>query len=211
MTCGQSRSSSNHSDEAAAKAAYLAGLLSASGWDNYRRIIDFMAGGAEGLVPRCAWYLTIIGVHPASQGHGMWSMTVEALTRRVGRALPWLLIFYAAASLLHFVHNAEHLAEYPNLPPSWSRGDVYGAWCVVTLLGVVGYLLDCRGQRRVGLTLLFLYAGLGFGGLLHYTRATVAHHSAMMNATIWTEAGAAALLLMSLGAVASQAARPNGA
>ena len=138
-------------------------------------------------------------------------MTVEALTRRVGRALPWLLIFYAAASLLHFVHNAEYLAEYPNLPPSWSRGDVYGAWCVVTVLGVVGYLLYRRGHRRVGWTLLSLYAGLGFGGLLHYSRAPVAHHSAMMNATIWTEVGAAALLLMSLAAVATQAVRPNAA
>jgi hypothetical protein len=33
-----------------------------------------------------------------------------------------------AASLLHFAHNAQYLAQYPNLPPSWSRAEVYLAW-----------------------------------------------------------------------------------
>ena len=136
-------------------------------------------------------------------------MTGGALTRRLGRALPWLLLFYAAASLLHFTHNAEYLAQYPNLPASWSRADVYAAWFAVTVPGIVGYLLYRRGHRRVGLTLLSLYAALGFGGLLHYTRAPVGHHSALMNATIWTEVGAAVLVLVSLAGVASHAVRPN--
>ena len=136
-------------------------------------------------------------------------MTYGALTRWLGTALPWLLIFYAAISLLHFMHNAEYLAQYPNLPVSWSRADIYAAWCAVTVPGIVGYVLYRRGHRRVGLTLLSLYAGLGFGGLLHYTRAPVGHHSAMMNATIWTEVGAAALVLVSLAGVATQAVRPN--
>jgi GNAT superfamily N-acetyltransferase len=57
--------------ERSAKAAYLARLLGDMGWDNYRRIIYFMAGRSESLVPKDAWYLTIIGVHPASQGRGI--------------------------------------------------------------------------------------------------------------------------------------------
>jgi len=122
-----------------------------------------------------------------------------------------LLILYAAASLLHFVHNAEHLAQYPNLPASWSRADVYVAWCCVTGLGVVGYMLYRRGHRSIGLTVMCLYAGLGFGGLLHYTRAPLAHHSAMMNATIWTEVGAATLLLVNLASLATEPARPQSA
>ena len=28
-------------------------------------------------------------------------------------ALPWLLLLYCVASLLHFVHNAEYVADYP--------------------------------------------------------------------------------------------------
>ncbi len=114
------------------------------------------------------------------------------------RALPRLLMLYAAASLLHFVHNAEYLAQYPNLPSSWSSADIYIAWCCITTLGVVGYLLYLHGNRALGLTFLASYAVLGFGGFLHYTRAPITHHSSMMNVTIWTEGVGAALLLMNV-------------
>jgi hypothetical protein len=117
--------------------------------------------------------------------------------------LPWLLALYAAASLLHFTHNAEYLAQYPNLPPSWSRAGVYLAWWGVTALGLLGYMLYRGGYRRVGLTVLAVYGGLGFGGLLHYARAPLAHHSAAMNVTIWAEAAAAAALLIEVARVAT--------
>ena len=125
------------------------------------------------------------------------------------KALPWILLLYGAASLLHFAHNAEHLTQYPNLPVSWTRADVYLAWVGVTTLGVIAYLLYLSRHRRVGLVLLALYAGLGFGGLLHYTRAPVARHSAAMNLTIWTEAAVAALLLLNVAGVAIDGARPS--
>jgi hypothetical protein len=125
-------------------------------------------------------------------------MTAGGTFRRANQTLPWVLILYAAATLLHFAHNAEYLAQYPYLPVSWSRADVYVAWCCITTLGVVGYVLFLRDDRGFGLTFLALYAALGFGGLLHYTRASIAHHSAAMNVTIWTEAAAATLLLINL-------------
>ena len=128
-------------------------------------------------------------------------------TRHTNGALAWSLVLYAAASLLHFAHNAEYLTQYPNLPPSWSRADVYIAWCFLTALGVTGYVLYRRGNRGVSVALLSVYAGLGFGGLLHYTRAPVNHHSTMMNVTIWTEVVAAALVLMNLAVVAAQGVR----
>jgi hypothetical protein len=118
------------------------------------------------------------------------------------RVLLALLLLYAAASLLHFVHNAEYLADYPNLPASWSRAEVYAAWCALTAVGVVGYVLYRRGKRRPGLALLAIYAAIGFAGLLHYTRAPPGHHTTAMNATIWAEALAAALLLMNVARVA---------
>jgi hypothetical protein len=125
-------------------------------------------------------------------------MTAGGTFRRPNQTLPWVLILYAAATLLHFAHNAEYLAQYPNLPVSWSRADVYVTWCCITTLGIVGYVLFLRDHRGFGLTFLALYAALGFGGLLHYTRASIAHHSAAMNVTIWTEAAAATLLLINL-------------
>jgi len=109
-------------------------------------------------------------------------------------ALPWLLGLYGAASLVHFAHNAEYLALYPHLPPSWSRADVYLAWCTVTALGLAGFVLYRRGSPRAGLALLGAYAALGFAGLLHYTRAPLAHHTRAMNLTIWAEVASAALL-----------------
>jgi hypothetical protein len=122
-------------------------------------------------------------------------MSALGIIKRSSASLPWLFALYAAATLLHFAHNAEYLAQYPNLPTSWSRAEVYAAWCCVMALGLVGYGLYVLGHRNVGLTILGLYAALGFGGLFHYTRASMAHHSAMMNVTIWAEAAAGTLLL----------------
>lgn len=129
---------------------------------------------------------------------------------RAGETLPWLFALYAAATLLHFAHNAEYLTQYPNLPPSWSRADVYAAWGCAMALGLLGYGLYLFGHRDMGLTLLGLYAALGYGGLLHYTRAPMTHHSSMMNVTIWAEAVAGSLLLANvLMLVASGSVPPH--
>lgn len=139
-------------------------------------------------------------------------MSVGGKVNQGSQTLPWVFILYAATTLLHFVHNAEYLTQYPHLPPSWSRSDVYGAWCCLMAVGLLGYGLYRFGRRNIGLTVLGLYAILGFGGLLHYTRAPVAHHSAMMNITIWAEAVAGTLLLatvVTLAVVASGSMPPN--
>jgi hypothetical protein len=112
--------------------------------------------------------------------------------------LPGLLLFYAATSLLHFAHNAHYLPDYPNLPPWLSPADVYISWCALTLLGIAGFILYRRAHRGSGLVLLCIYALIGFDGLLHYGRAPMAAHTAMMNFTIWAEVLAAALLFAHL-------------
>jgi hypothetical protein len=104
-------------------------------------------------------------------------------------------LLYAAASFVHFAHNAERLSLYPNLPPAVTRARVYGAWCA----------LGALGSARLGLTLLLLYALCGFDGLLHYQRARFTAHSPIMNFTILTEVCAAALLC---GFVLVQLLRP---
>jgi hypothetical protein len=106
-----------------------------------------------------------------------------------------LLLLYVAASLVHFAHNAEYLAAYPNLPTWLSRSDVYLVWLGLAAVGVGGYALYRSGWRLVGLLLLGVYAAFGFDGLLHYTRAPFAAHTAAMNFTIWFEVAAAGLLL----------------
>ncbi len=118
-----------------------------------------------------------------------------------------LLLLYLAASLLHFAHNAEYLADYPNLPAWLSQSDVYLVWLGQAAVGIGGYMLYRTGWRLAGLLLIGVYAILGFDGLLHYTRAPLAAHTAAMNFTIWFEVAAAALLLISVLALASHQRR----
>jgi hypothetical protein len=119
------------------------------------------------------------------------------------KPLPWLLALYGLASLVHFAHNAEFLGGYPNLPAWLSRSQIYGAWCGITVVGLVGYALYRRGRAFSGLSLLVVYTLLGFDGLLHYQRAPFAAHSAAMNLTIWSEVAAATLAFIAVVTVAS--------
>jgi len=114
------------------------------------------------------------------------------------RALPWLLLAYCAASLLHFAHNAEFVADYPNLPAWITRGSIYFTWLAIFSIGLGGYLLFRRGYALAGLLLMAIYAALGLDGLLHYSRAPLASHTLAMNMTIWIEAATAALALFTV-------------
>jgi hypothetical protein len=112
------------------------------------------------------------------------------------RALLVLLLIYGVASLVHFSHNAEFIAEYPNLPASWSRADVYFAWLTVTAVGIAGWLLASRGFVVAGLVVLAAYAGFGLDSLGHYLLAPASAHTFAMNSTILMEVTAAGLVLV---------------
>lgn len=114
--------------------------------------------------------------------------------------LPAALAAYAAASLLHHVHNAEFLADYPGMPHWLSRGAVYAAWAGATALGVLGYVLLRLGHRVSGLSLIALYGAYGLGSLAHYGLAPPAAHGGAMNATIALEVVAAAWLVWAVAA-----------
>ena len=114
----------------------------------------------------------------------------------VPKTLVLLLLLYGAASLVHFAHNAELLASYPNLPASWSRADVYLAWMVLTTIGLAGWLLVARGYQLPGLLLLAVYAALGIGSLGHYVLAPLSAHTVTMNGTILLEVTTATLVLI---------------
>jgi len=114
------------------------------------------------------------------------------------RALLVLLLIYGFASLVHFSHNAEFIADYPNLPASWSRADVYVAWLAVTAVGIAGWLLVSRGFVVAGLGVLAVYAGFGLDSLGHYLLAPAAAHTFAMNSTILMEVTAAGLVLVAV-------------
>lgn len=107
-----------------------------------------------------------------------------------------LLLVYGVVSLIHFSHNAEFLIDYPNLPASWSRADVYLAWITLTIIGVAGWLLVSRGFLVAGLLILAAYAALGLDSLGHYLLAPLSAHTLAMNSTILAEVTAAGLVLI---------------
>jgi hypothetical protein len=113
---------------------------------------------------------------------------------RIPRYLLALLAVYCVASLIHFVHNAEFVSAYPNLPAGLTRSKVYLAWLAITAVGAAGIFVVRLGARLPGLLLIAAYAALGFAGLDHYWVAAVSAHTLAMNATIWFEVAAAGAL-----------------
>jgi hypothetical protein len=112
------------------------------------------------------------------------------------RTLLTLLAIYASASLIHFTHNAEYLADYPSLPKSWTGTQVYLAWIGMTTIGVIGWILLSRGLVLFGLLVLAVYAALGLDSLGHYVLAPLSAHTAVMNGTILAEVTAAGCVLL---------------
>lgn len=107
---------------------------------------------------------------------------------RIGVLIPFLLA-YAAASLVHHVHNAELINEYPNMPGWLPRAGVHSAWFGVTAVGVAGYLLMQSRYQLIGLIVLADYGFFGLYGLAHYAIAPVSAHTFTMNLTIGLEVG----------------------
>jgi len=129
----------------------------------------------------------------------------------VPRHLLWFVALYAVASLVHFSHNAEYIALYPNMPSWITRENVYVAWLGVSSVGLVSgasWLLGWRVAAGVGLA---LYGLLGLDGLAHYTLALCSEHTLAMNVTIWFEAVAGLVLAgVSLWHVSCREMRARG-
>ena len=112
------------------------------------------------------------------------------------KSLQLCLVAFAIASLVHFVHNAEFLKEYPGLPESWTSTTVYGAWLALSAVGLIGWLAMRAGYAVIGLVLLGGYAAGGMDSLGHYWVAPWSAHSTAMNLTIALEVGTATLLFI---------------
>ena len=74
----------------------------------------------------------------------------ERIAMRKDAVLLPLMLVYGAASLLHSMHNAVYLRDYPNLPAWLTSAGVVGAWLVVAATGVLGYFLYSRVSRIAG-------------------------------------------------------------
>jgi hypothetical protein len=115
-------------------------------------------------------------------------MSAVSNASRLPRHLLWLVVVYCLASLVHFTHNAEYIALYPNMPAWLGRVDVYVAWLGVSAVGIAGGLMWALGWQVPAVVVLGVYGALGLDGLAHYTLALCSEHSLVMNLTIWFEA-----------------------
>jgi hypothetical protein len=121
-----------------------------------------------------------------------------------------LMTLYGAASLLHFVHNAVYIQDYPNLPKWITPLGVYASWCVIAMIGALGYWLYLKVSPAYGLMAVTICALLGFGALDHYALAPIGVHSIAMNATIIAEVSAASALLAFIAYLLTTSRRPIG-
>lgn len=115
------------------------------------------------------------------------------------RRLTALMLAFAVASLIHFIHNAEFITEYPGLPKNWTTNGVYRAWLAMTLLGCLAWWLTQTKLKALGLLLVMLYAMCGMDSLGHYWVAPFSSHQSMMNLTIFLEVFCAFVLLIYAG------------
>ena len=129
------------------------------------------------------------------------------MKRNIALPLPkslWLLLVaYFLSSLAHFVHNAEYIAFYPNMPRWITRETVYQAWLVITGVGLAGLLALRFGFRTWSALLLAAYGAFGLDGLAHYTLALCSEHTLATNVTIWAEALTGFVLLLVCAVIAT--------
>jgi hypothetical protein len=128
----------------------------------------------------------------------------------VPRHLCWLAAVYFAASLLHFSHNAEFVALYPNMPAWVRREDVYLVWAAISAMGLASVALWFVGWRLAAAGALALYGALGLDGLAHYTLALCSEHTLAMNLTIWLEAATGLTLALAAFSYAARRALTRG-
>jgi hypothetical protein len=115
---------------------------------------------------------------------------------RVPRHVLALVLVYFVASLAHFAHNAEYIAFYPNMPGWITREKVYLAWVGITCIGIAGLAVVRLGLHAVGAILVSVYGAFGLDGLAHYTLALCSEHTLATNITIWSEAIAGLVLML---------------
>jgi GNAT superfamily N-acetyltransferase len=72
--------------ESSAKSEYLASTLGPQGLKNYARIVRYMAPLAARVVPRDAWYLSIIAILPSAQGQGLGATLLAGTLAEAARA-----------------------------------------------------------------------------------------------------------------------------
>lgn len=112
------------------------------------------------------------------------------------RSLLVLISINVAASMLHYSHYFISYNAYPNGTAWLSPPRVDLVWFIISVIGVMGYVLFRRHRYTWSFLFLYLYGLLGLAGLSHYALAPIAAHTFVTNVLIFSSASAAAVLLI---------------
>ncbi|MDM9381849.1 hypothetical protein QUB80_14185 [Chlorogloeopsis sp. ULAP01] len=96
-----------------------------------------------------------------------------------------LLITNVVITISHYTDNAIFIDRYP--APEWISYSyrVYMAWIILTLIGVVGYLLYRKGILRIAYLFLGIYSLTGLFSPGHYFYGEMSKFSLKMHTLIW--------------------------
>jgi hypothetical protein len=132
-------------------------------------------------------------------------MNLTTSTSLLSKPLWALIGLYTVASLIHFIHNAEYIAFYPNMPVWITSATVYKAWLAIALVGMIGIGFLTIGWSVIGAVFVAAYGALGIDGLGHYSLALCSDHTLAANLTIWFEVLTGITLMLVAGYKAYQA------
>lgn len=106
-----------------------------------------------------------------------------------------LLIVNAISTILHYTDNFVNYDKYPQ--PTWITPDsIYLAWSVLTIFGVIGYLLYVKDIFLAAYACLGIYSLTGISSPGHYFYSAQHVFSGKMHLLIWMDAIAGIFLLL---------------
>lgn len=106
-----------------------------------------------------------------------------------------LLIINAISTILHYTDNFLFSERYPQ--PSWMTPDsIYIAWIVLTIFGIVGYLLYVKEIFWAAYVCLEIYSITGISSPGHYFYSAQHIFSGKIHLLIWMDAIAGISLLI---------------
>jgi ribosomal protein S18 acetylase RimI-like enzyme len=100
--------------ESKAKAEYLEKVLGPKGYQNFDRIVGYMAPLAARVIPGGAWYLSIIGISPSAQGQGLGAtLLAGTLAEASANSAPCFLETFTPRNLRFYErHGFSRVAEH---------------------------------------------------------------------------------------------------
>ena len=110
------------------------------------------------------------------------------------RLLLTLLIISTVITAFHYTDNFRKFSSYPD--PEWlTPQSVYQSWFILTIVGIMGYILYLKNILWLAYVCLGIYSLTGMSSPGHYFFQTTEMFSFKMHTLIWLDFIAGTLIL----------------